>query len=38
MAKTEIERYEHIQFRIPKAILGEFNAMLYERYRMTARQ
>ncbi len=38
MTKTEIEHYEHIQFRISKAILGEVNTMVYERYRMTARR
>ncbi len=34
MTKTETEQFEHIQFRIPKAKLDEFNAMVYERYGM----
>ncbi|WP_170351296.1 MULTISPECIES: hypothetical protein [Ruegeria] len=34
MTKTAIEQYEHIQFRIPKAKLDVFNAMVYERYGM----
>ncbi|WP_170327952.1 hypothetical protein [Ruegeria arenilitoris] len=34
MTKTETEHYEHIQFRIPKVKLDEFNAMVYERYGM----
>ncbi|WP_170387526.1 DUF1192 family protein [Ruegeria atlantica] len=34
MTKTETEHYEHVQFRIPKAKLDEFNAMVYERYGM----
>ena len=34
MTKTENEQYEHLQFRIPKAKLDEFNSMVYERYGM----
>ncbi|WP_170795811.1 hypothetical protein [Ruegeria denitrificans] len=34
MTKTETEQFEHIQFRISKSKLDEFNAMVYERYGM----
>ncbi|WP_171105877.1 MULTISPECIES: DUF1192 family protein [unclassified Ruegeria] len=34
MTKTETEQFEHIQFRIPKAKLDAFNALVYERYGM----
>ncbi|WP_298855162.1 hypothetical protein [uncultured Ruegeria sp.] len=34
MTKTETEQFEHIQFRIPKAKLDEFNTMVYECYGM----
>ena len=34
MTKTETEQFEHIQFRVPKSKLDEFNAMVYERYGM----